>query len=396
MTRDRRPESSLNTRRGHAVRYIVAVTLITVSCISSAAPDGAVERIHANVSWLADSARKGRLAGSEGASDAATFISNQFHQLGYDVQMQEFGGNRRNVVARLGTSSRTIVAGAHYDGQGPGFPSASDNAAGTAVLIELARDLSTAKLPVSLVMVAFDDEEQGLNGSKYFAEHPTVALENVDAAIVFDALGRHFVDLKEWTTIVLGTEYSAELSAVLQRHWKKDMLNVGADLIGPRSDFAPFAGKRVPFLFFSDGTYSDYHGAGDTAERVDYTRLAGESQMIGAIIRDVARMKSKPMFREAVYPEGEVDAMLKMIRWTSGEKKDLSPAYRQAFDLLKMQLPMDTSRESLRIATSTLLAVATPVHAHYFLDYELEPYFESIHRPEIVDALRKESERSGK
>ena len=386
----------MNSTPRQAIRYILAAALILVSTISSAAPAGAVERIHANVSWLADSARQGRMAGSEGAADAATYISNQFRQLGYDVQMQEFGGNRRNVVARLGNFPRAVVSGAHYDGQGPGFPSASDNAAGTAVLIELARDLATAKLPVSLVMVAFDDEEQGLNGSKYFAEHPPLDLESVEAAVVFDALGRHFVDLREWTTIVLGTEYSAELAAVIQRHWKKDMLNVGADLIGPRSDFAPFAGKRVPFLFFSDGTYSDYHGAGDTAERVDYTRLAGESQMIAAVIRDVARMKSKPMFREAVYPEGEIDAMLKLMRRTSSEKKDLSTAYRQTFDLLKAQLPMDTSRESLRIATSTLLAVATPEHAHFFLDYELEPYFESINKPDIAAALRQESERSGK
>ena len=118
--------------------------------------------------------------------------------------------------------------------------------------------------------------------------------------------------------------------------------------------------------------------------------------MIGAIIRDIARMKSKPMFRDAVYPEGEIDAMLKMIRRTSSEKKDLPTAYRQTFGLLKAQLPMDTSRESLRIATSTLLAVATPVHAHFFLEYELEPYFESINKPEIAAALHEESERSGK
>ncbi len=311
--------------------------------------------------------------------------------------MQEFGGNRRNVIARLGASSRTIVAGAHYDGQGPGFPSASDNAAGTAVLLELARDLSTAKLPVSLVMVAFDDEEQGLNGSQYFAEHPPIPLENILAAVVFDALGRHFIDLREWTMIVLGTEYSAELSAVIQKHWKKDMFNVGADLIGPRSDFAPFAYKRIPFLFFSDGTYADYHGTGDMAERVDYTRLAGESQMIGGVIRDVARLKSKPVYRqEPVYPEGEIDAMLKLIRRTSSEKKDLPPAYRQAFEELKALLPMDTSRLSIRMATSALLAVATPAHARYLLDDELEPYFESINKPEIAAALRDEAARSGK
>jgi hypothetical protein len=387
----------MNFTRRHATRNIVAAALLFVSTISSTAPAGAIERIHANVSWLADSARQGRRAGTQGAADSAIYLSNRFRELGYDVQMQEFGGNRRNVIARLGSSAKTIVAGAHYDGQGPGFPSASDNAAGTAVLLELARNLSLAKLPVSLVLVAFDDEEQGLNGSQYFAEHPPVPLESVAAAVVFDAFGRHFVDLREWTTIVLGTEYSAELSAVLQRHWKKDMLNVGTDLIGPRSDFAAFAGKRVPFLFFSDGTYADYHGAGDTAERVDYTRLAGESQMITEVIRDVARLKSKPMYRqEPVYPEGEVDAMLKLMQKTSSEKKDLPVAYRQALDELKKLLPMDTSRESIRMATSALLAVATPAHASFFLEYELEPYFESIHRPEIAAALREEAERSGK
>src|SRR4051812_35383371 len=166
----------MNFTRRHATRNIVAAALLFVSTISSTAPAGAIERIHSNVSWLADSARQGRRAGTQGAADSATYISNRFRELGYDVQMQEFGGNRRNVIARLGTSARTIVAGAHYDGQGPGFPSASDNAAGTAVLLELARNLSLAKLPVSLVFVAFDDEEQGLNGSQYFAEHPPVPL----------------------------------------------------------------------------------------------------------------------------------------------------------------------------------------------------------------------------
>jgi len=387
----------MNSKRRHATRYIVAAAFIFVSTISSTAPAGAIERIHANVSWLADSARQGRRAGTQGAADSAAYIANQFRELGFDVQMQEFGGNRRNVIARLGTPAKTIVAGAHYDGQGPGFPSASDNAAGTAVLLELARNLSVAKLPVSLVMVAFDDEEQGLNGSQYFAEHSPVPLENIAAAVIFDALGRHFMDLREWTTIVLGTEYSAELSAVLQRHWKKDMLNVGTDLIGPRSDFAAFAGKRVPFLFFSDGTYADYHGTGDTADRVDYTRLAGESQMISEVIGDVARLKSKPMYRqEPVYPEGEVDAMLKLMRKTSSEKKNLPVAYREALDEFKTLLPMDTSRESIRMATSALLAVATPAHARFFLEDELEPYFESIHKPEIAAALREEAERPGK
>src|SRR5262249_51790900 len=158
---------------------------------------------------------------------------------------QEFGGNRRNVIARLGTAPNVIVTGAHYDGQGAGYPSASDNAAGVAVLLELSRDLKTANLPVTLIMIAFDDEEQGLYGSRYFAEHPPFPLESVEAAIIFDALGRRFLDLKEWTTIVLGTEYSTDLAEVVRKRGSKDLFNIGTDLIGPRSDFAPFASKQI-------------------------------------------------------------------------------------------------------------------------------------------------------
>jgi hypothetical protein len=196
---------------------------------------------------------------------------------------------------------------------------------------------------------------------------------------------------------VLGTEYSAELASVIQKRGKKDMLNVGADLIGPRSDFAAFAARRVPFLFFSDGTFLDYHGAGDTADRVDYMRLADETKLAGDVVRDVTRMKSRPVYREEpVYPEGEIDAMLNMMRLTTNEKKDLPSAYRLAFDDLKTRIPMDTSRESIRMATSVLLAVATPAHSGFFLEFELEPYFESVRKPEIAAAMRAEAARSGK
>ena len=71
--------------------------------------------------------------------------------------MQDFGGRRKNVVGKVGNGERYILIGAHYDGQGPGMPSASDNASGVAVVIELVRELKSKELPVSLVAVAFDD-----------------------------------------------------------------------------------------------------------------------------------------------------------------------------------------------------------------------------------------------
>src|SRR5437870_4005140 len=281
----------------------LVLALLTLSAVS-------VDRLKGHVSWLADPAREGRQASTAGAAAAADYIAQKFKEIGCDVQMQDFGRMRRNVIGRIGTAQRYLLFGANYDGQGPGMPSASDNAAGIAVTIEIMRELKAKALPVSVVAVAFDDEEQGLNGSRYYSDHPLYPLENVQAAIIFDTLGRQFMDLSTWTMFVLGTEYSKELAGIVQKRSRPDMFVVGTDLIGPRSDFAPFAVKHVPYLFFSHATHKDYHGMGDTAERLDYTKLAQDTNLIAQIAEDVARLTAHPQYlTEPIYPAGETAAL---------------------------------------------------------------------------------------
>ena len=159
---------------------------------------------------------------------------------------------------------------------------------------------------MSLVAVAFDDEEQGLNGSRYYVDHPVYPLEKAQAAIIFDTMGRQFMDLSAWTMFVLGAEYSKELAAVVQKRAAAEMLVVGTDLIGPRSDFAGFAVKHIPYLFFTHATHKDYHGQGDTADRVNYQKLAQDTQFIAQIVEDIGRLSSSPKFLDKpVYPAGE-------------------------------------------------------------------------------------------
>src|SRR6266478_769553 len=319
----------MTTKRLSLLIASLLVGLLTISAIS-------VDRLKSHVTWLSDPAREGRHGGTAGAAAAADYLAEKFKELGFEVQKQEFGGNRRNVVAKGGTAERYILIGAHYDGQGNGMPSASDNAAGVAVMLELARDLKAKELPVSLVAVAFDDEEQGLNGSRYYSDHPLYPLENAQAAIIFDTLGRQFMDLSTWTMFVLGTEYSKELAAVVQKRSRPEMFVVGTDLIGPRSDFAPFAVKHLPYLFFSHATHKDYHGPGDTADRVDYTKLAQDATSITQIVEDVARLHAQPKYlKEPVYPAGETAALQKEVEIVEKERKDLSEAYRLMFADLK-------------------------------------------------------------
>ncbi len=375
----------MKTRKVGLFIASLLLALLTLSAVTA-------DQLKAHVTWLADPAREGRYAGTASGSAAADYIARQFKDLGSDVQMQDFGGGRRNVVGHIGAAARYVLIGAHYDGQGPGMPSASDNAAGVAVTIEILRELKSKQLPVSLVAVAFDDEEQGLNGSRYYTDHPLYPLDNAQAAIIFDTMGRQFMDLSTWTMFVLGAEYSQELSTVVQKRSRPEMLVVGTDLIGPRSDFAPFAVKHVPYLFFSHATHKDYHGPGDTADRVNYTKLADDSTFIAQITEDVARLQMKPKYlTQPVYPPGEPAALQNELEIVEKERTDLPQAYRLMFDDFKARLKSDNSREVRRTATSALLALATPRVSSFMLTFFLGPYYERENRKDIAAAVYEEA-----
>jgi hypothetical protein len=376
----------MRTRRSSILLALVAIVgLLSISAVT-------VDRLKAHVTWLNDPSREGRYAGSPGAAASAEYISQQLKELGCEVQKQDFGGGRKNVVGRVGTADRYILLGAHYDGQGPGMPSASDNAAGVAVVLELVRELKTRSLPVSLVAVAFDDEEQGLNGSRFYVDHPVYPLEKAQAAIIFDTMGRQFMDLSAWTMFVLGTEYSRELASAVQKRARPEMLVVGTDLIGPRSDFAGFALKHVPYLFFTHATHKDYHGPGDTADRVNYQKLAQDTDFIAQIVDDIARLSSPPKFLDKpVYPAGENVDLLRELDIVEKERRDLPQAYRVMFTDFRARLKSDNTRELRRIATSALLALATPRLSGFMVSYYLGPYYEREDRRDIAAAVYEEA-----
>ncbi len=106
-----------------------------------------------------------------------------------------------NIVARIpGTDPKLkaeyVVLSAHIDHVGIGEPlngdriynGAMDNGSGSALLLDIARSLkqSQTTLKRSLLLVWVTGEEKGLLGSKYFAEHPTVAPKSMIADINTD------------------------------------------------------------------------------------------------------------------------------------------------------------------------------------------------------------------
>jgi hypothetical protein len=150
--------------------------------------------------------------------------------------------------------------------------------------------------------------------------------------------------------------------------------------------------KHVPYLFFSHATHKDYHGPGDTADRIDYTKLAQDATSITQIVEDVARLQSQPKYlAQPVYPAGETAALQKEVELVERERQDLPEVYRRMFDDIKARLKSDDSREIRRMGTTALLALATPRFSSFMLTFFVGPYYERENRRDLAVAAYEEA-----
>jgi hypothetical protein len=116
---------------------------------------------------------------------------------GLRYEVQEFTSARRsrdprgrNLVVDIGTGSRDIIVGAHYDAidlpDGQLSRGMVDNAASVAILVHAAEALQELELGHRVRIVFFDLEESGLVGSRHFVESiqpdRVAAMVNVDIA----------------------------------------------------------------------------------------------------------------------------------------------------------------------------------------------------------------------
>lgn len=94
-----------------------------------------------------------------------------------------------NIIAvHRGTGSgKAVLASAHYDSV-PGGPGVSDDGAGVAVVLELARAFSGKTTRNDVIFLVTDGEETGLRGARAFAErHPLIS--HVGVVVNFEARG---------------------------------------------------------------------------------------------------------------------------------------------------------------------------------------------------------------
>ncbi len=251
----------------------------------------------------------------------------------------------RNVGAWLEGSdpklrNELIVIGVHFDHLGTRggkvFRGADDNASGTAMMLEVARQLAVAKQRPkrSIVFVGFDLEEQLLWGSRWFVAHPPFELDRVKLFITADMIGRSLGDLPLPTIFVMGSEHAPRMKLLLDDVGSPRGLEVarlGIDLIGVRSDYGPFWNEKIPFLFFSTGEHPDYHTPRDVPEKLDFDKIARVSSLVLKLVEATANADGAPEWTDEVQPNiDEVKAIHRItdLLLQAGEKKPLTDLQR--------------------------------------------------------------------
>jgi Zn-dependent M28 family amino/carboxypeptidase len=254
------------------------------------------DRQMADLRTLSSPDMEGRHTGSPGNRKAQQIILERFTELqlkpvnGSYLQKFAFTSTRRgtsqafpdavNLMAMVtGTAepSSFVIVGAHYDHlgvrDGQIFHGADDNASGVAAMLSIASWFARHPARKSLLFVAFDAEEQGLEGAKYFVANPPVDLKRVTAMVNIDMIGRGDAG----TLFVAGTSHYPVMKPVatdagagrqLTVKLGHDTPGTGSDDWTFSSDHGPFHRAGIPFLYFGVEDHPDYHKPTDTADKI--------------------------------------------------------------------------------------------------------------------------------
>jgi aminopeptidase YwaD len=167
----------------------------------------------------------------------------------------------RNVIGRPASGRCETVSGGHFDSV-PQAPGGSDNASGTATVLELARTVAANHLPGDNCFVLFGAEELGLYGSEHFVQSLDEAdRQDLRAMLNFDMTGvGESWELIGSPELVTEAEQAATVAGIQAEPSEQPS--------GAGSDHQSFLSAGIPAIWFFRVTDNLLHTPQDTADRV--------------------------------------------------------------------------------------------------------------------------------
>jgi Zn-dependent M28 family amino/carboxypeptidase len=185
-----------------------------------------------------------------------------------------------NVIADTvgGRADRTVVVGAHLDSVDAG-PGINDNGSGSAMLLELAKQLSNLNItPTNKVRFAWwGGEEFGLLGAEHYVSTlPKAELKNIALNLNYDMVAspnwvRFVYDGDGSATDTKGPSGSGAIEQAFLDYFASQGLATEPTAFDGRSDYGPFIDRGIP----AGGLFTGAEGIKTAAEAATYGGTAG-------------------------------------------------------------------------------------------------------------------------
>jgi aminopeptidase YwaD len=182
----------------------------------------------------------------------------------------------RNVIARPASGRCETVSGGHFDSV-PQAPGASDNASGTATVLELARTVAALHLPGDNCFVLFGAEELGLLGSRHFVDSlDEVERQKLSAMLNFDmtGVGESWLLIGSPELVALGARVAAGAGIAVAPSGQPQGLG---------SDHQSFLNAGISAIWVFRVTDNLLHTPQDTADRVQPQQME-EAATLGLLL----------------------------------------------------------------------------------------------------------------
>ncbi len=269
------------------------------------------EKLIKDVKYLSSDELKGREADTPENAIAREYVVKRFKESGIkpfnNDYLQKFTfknrqGKSYNATNVLGyikgkkNPDKYIVITAHFDHVGVRnneiYNGADDNASGTAALFAIAKYFKKKKPKHSLLFIALDAEEKGLQGARYFVDNPTVPLKDIVLNVNMDMISRndknelyaagtfHYPQLKKYLIPV-------QKKAKIKLLFGHDDPKLGRDDWTFSSDHGPFHRKKIAFIYFGVEDHKDYHKPTDDFENIQPKFYVNAVETIVIAIKEI-------------------------------------------------------------------------------------------------------------
>jgi hypothetical protein len=257
--------------------------------------------------------------GAPVAHDSVYIVNHLFREGGADDPDPQLTPEQQARVNGLLADVRRRTGGRSARGDSV-YNGADDDGSGSVSVLEIAQYFASRPRPKrSLIFVWHVGEEEGLYGSQYFTDHPTVPRESIVAQLNMDMIGRGAASdatgvSKEGGKLHGGSGYlqlvgsrrlSTELGDLaetvnrtgnhgLRFDYAMDA-NGHPQVIYCRSDHYEYARYGIPIIFFTTGGHADYHQVTDEPQYIDYAHMAQVASYVADLAQTVANLDHRPV-----------------------------------------------------------------------------------------------------